>query len=355
MFSDDVLQVADDPLSPKQPLIEMIIVAVPELPEAREQTCRRSGCDGLPLPLALAIPRQRPLDVQQIPLAGDGVPSPVPVAYSVRQPPFRPRKAAPGRSKGCLWLSLCHREHLPVPLEPQIVGVKPAFDQQAELFQLALVGAECRHVVHVPGVMLAQAALPDELVEGLQDGVGKPLGSVRPQLYAVPDDAPDEVEDAAVLVELPHPGHDDFRGQAVVKVADVTAKLVLRPLAVVLHPSLDGVLFPVRPALPDRAAAVKIHSLHHPGLQDLDEGVVDVLVGPLGRFADGAPFPGVRVPPLADMGIFRLKAADEYSPQVFHPLRLGLFHPSRTGVGLVTSIPVVGAVHFVDGKQQIIV
>ena len=137
--------------------------------------------------------------------------------------------------------------------------------------------------------------------------------------------------------------------------ADVTAKLVLRPLAVVLHPSLDGVLFPVRPALPDRAAAVKIHSLHHPGLQDLDEGVVDVLVGPLGRFADGAPFPGVRVPPLADMGIFRLKAADEYSPQVFHPLRLGLFHPSRTGVGLVTSIPVVGAVHFVDGKQQIII
>ena len=114
--------------------------------------------------------------------------------------------------------------------------------------------------------MLAQPTLPDELVEGLQDGVGKPLGSVRPQLYAVPDDAPDEVEDTAVLVELPHPGHDDFRGQAVVKVADVSAKLVLCPLAVVLHPSLDGVLFPVRPALPDRAAAVKIHSLHHPGL-----------------------------------------------------------------------------------------
>lgn len=86
MLSDDVLQVADDPLSPKQPLIEVIIVAVPELPEAGEQTCRRSGCNGLPLPPALAIPRQRPLDVQQIPLAGDGVPSPVPVAYSVRQP-----------------------------------------------------------------------------------------------------------------------------------------------------------------------------------------------------------------------------------------------------------------------------
>lgn len=349
MLSDDVLQVADDPLSPKQPLIEMIIVAVPELPEAGEQACRRSGCDGFPPPPALAIPRQRPLDVQQIPLAGDGVPSPVPVAYGVRQPPFRPCKAAPGRGKGRLWLSLRHREHLPIPLKPQVVGVKPAFDQQTELFQLAPVRPESGQVVHIPGVMLAQPALPDELVEGLQDGVGEPLGGVRPQLYAVPDDAPDEVEDAAVLVELPHPGHDDFRGQAVVKVADVAAKLVLRPLAVVLHPALDGVLLPVRPALPDGAAAVKIHPLHHPGLQDLDEGVVDILVGPLGRFADGAPLPGVRVPPLADMRLFRLKAADEYSPQVFHPLRLGLFHPRRTGVGLVASIPVVGAVHFVDG------
>ena len=82
---------------------------------------------------------------------------------------------------------------------------------------------------------------------------------------------------------------------------------------------------------------------------------MDVLVGPLGRFADGAPLPGVRVPPLADMGLFRLKAADEYSPQVFHPLRLGLFHPRRAGVGAVALAPMVGSVDFVDGKQQIIV
>lgn len=167
MLSDDVLQVADDPLSPKQPLIEVIIVAVPELPEAREQACRRSGCDGLPLPPALAIPCQRPLDVQQIPLAGDGVPSPVPVAYSVRQPPFRPCKAAPGRGKGRLRLLLRHREHLPVTLELQIAGVQPALHKDAEFAQLALVRPEDGQVVHVPGVVLAIAALPDELVEGL--------------------------------------------------------------------------------------------------------------------------------------------------------------------------------------------
>lgn len=349
MLSDDVLQVADDPLSPKQPLIEVIIVAVPELPEAREQACRRSGCDGLPLPPALAIPCQRPLDVQQIPLAGDGVTSPVPVAYSVRQPSFRPRKALPGREQRLFALWFCHREHLPVALELQVVGVKPAFDQQTELFQLAPVRPECRHVVHVAGVVPAIAALPDEPVKGLQHGVGKPLRRVGSKLDAVADDALDEVKDAAVFVELAHSRHHHFRSQALVEMPDVTAELVLRTLAVVLQPALDCFLLPLRSPATDAPAAVKIHALHHLRLQRLNEGVMHILVRPLRRFADGAPLPGAGIPALRHMGRFRLKAADEYSPQVFHPLRLGLFYPRRTGVGLVASIPVVGAVHFVDG------
>lgn len=155
MLSDDVLQVADDPLSPKQPLIEMIIVAVPELSEAREQTCCRSGRDGPPLPPALAIPRQRPLDVQQIPLAGNGVPSAVAIAYGIRQAAFGALIATPGREQRLFALRFCHREHLPV------------LHKNAELPQLAFVGTECGHVVHVPGVVFAIAALPDEPVKGL--------------------------------------------------------------------------------------------------------------------------------------------------------------------------------------------
>lgn len=244
----------------------MIIVAVPELPETREQTCCRSGRDGPPLPPALAIPRQRPLHAEQIPLAGDGVPSAVAIAYGIRQAAFGALIATPGRGQRHFALRLCHREHLPVALELQIVGVQPALHKDAEFAQLALVGAECGHVVHVPGVVLAIAALPDEPVKGLQHSVGKPLRRVGSKLDAVADDALDEVKDAAVFVELAHSRHHHFRGQALVKMPDVSAKLVLCPLAVVLHPSLDGVLFPVRPALPDRAAAVKIHSLHHPGL-----------------------------------------------------------------------------------------
>ena len=47
------------------------------------------------------------------------------------------------------------------------MGVQPAFHKDAEFAQLALVWPESGQVVHVPGVMLAQPALPDELVEGL--------------------------------------------------------------------------------------------------------------------------------------------------------------------------------------------
>lgn len=328
---------------------------MPELPEAREQACCRSGCDGLPLPPALAIPRQRPLDVQQIPLAGDGVPSPVPVAYSVRQPPFRPCKAAPGRGKERLRLPLCHREHLPVSLEPQAMGVQPALHKDAELPQLAFVGAECGHVVHVPGVVLAIAALPDEPVKGLQHGVGKPLRRVGAKLDAVADDALDEVKGAAVFVELAHSRHHHFRGQALVEMPNVTAELVLRAFAVVLHPALDRFLLPLRSPAPDASAAVKIHALHHLRLQRLNEGVMHILVRPLRRFTDSSPLPGAGIPALGDMGRFRLKALDEHTAQVFHPLRLGLLHPRRTGVGAVALTPMVGAVDFINGKQQIII
>lgn len=94
--------------------------------------------------------------------------------------------------------------------------------------------------------MLAQAALPDELVEGLQHGVGKPLRRVATKLDAVADDALDEVKDAVVFVELAHSRHHHFRGQAVVKVADVAAKLVLCTLAVVLQPAFDRFFLPLR-------------------------------------------------------------------------------------------------------------
>ena len=42
-------------------------------------------------------------------------------------------------------------------------------------------------------------------------------------------------------------------------------------------------------------------------------------------------------------------------PQLFDPLWLRLLHPGRTAVGPVVRPPVVGAVYFVDGLQQILV
>ena len=136
---------------------------------------------------------------------------------------------------------------------------------------------------------------------------------------------------------------------------DVPAKLVLRAFAVVLHPALDRFLLPLRSPAPDASAAVKIHALHHLRLQRLNEGVMHILVRPLRRFADGAPLPGAGIPALGDMGRFRLKALDEHTAQVFHPLRFGFLHPRRAGVGAVALAPMVGAVDFIDGAQQIII
>lgn len=355
MLSDDVLQVADDPLSPKQPLIEMIIVAVPQLSQPGKQACSRLGVDRSALPDAAAIPCHGPLHAEQIVLARDGVPSAVAIAYGIRQTAFGALIATPGRGQRHFALRLCHRKHLPVALEFQIVGAQPALHKDAELPQLALVGAECGHIVHVPGVVLAIAALPDEPVKGLQHSVGKPLRRVGAKLDAVADDALDEAKDAAVFVELAHSRHHYFRGQALVKMPDVTAKLVLRAFAVVLHPALDRFLLPLRSPAPDASAAVKIHALHHLRLQRLNEGVMHILVRPLRRFTDSSPLPGAGIPALGDMGRFRLKALDEHTAQVFHPLRFGFFHPRRAGVGAVTLAPMVGAVDFINGKQQIIV
>lgn len=145
----------------------MIIVAVPQLSQPGKQACSRLGVDGPALPNAAAIPCHGPLHSEQIVLAGDGVSSAIAIAYGIRQTAFGALISAPGRGQRHFALRLCHREHLPVALELQIVGVQPVLHKDAEFAQLALVGAECRHVVHVPGVVLAIAALPDEPVEGL--------------------------------------------------------------------------------------------------------------------------------------------------------------------------------------------
>ncbi len=328
---------------------------MPQLSQPGKQAGGRLGVDGSALPDAAAIPCHGPLHAEQIVFARDGVLSAVAIAYGIRQTAFGALISAPGREQRLFALRFCHREHLPVALELQVVSVQPVLHKDAELPQLSLVGAECGHVVHVPGVVLAIAALPDEPVKGLQHSVGKPLRRVGAKLDAVADDAFDEVKDAAVFVELAHSRHHHFRSQALVEMPDVPAKLVLRTLSVILQPALDRFFLPLRSPASDASAAVKIHAPHHLRLQRLNKGVMHILVRPLRWFADGAPLPGAGIPALGDMGRFRLEATDEHTAQVFHPLRFGFFHPRRAGVGVVALAPMVGAVDFINGKQQIIV
>ena len=90
-------------------------------------------------------------------------------------------------------------------------------------------------------------------------------------------------------------------------------------------------------------------------LQDLDKRMVDVLVRPLGRFADDAELAGAGVPPAGDFGRFLLKAVDDDGAKDDYPLRLGFLDPGRGRVGAVMGPPVMGGVDLINGKGEVFV
>lgn len=123
----------------------------------------------------LAVSCNYPFQAQKVVLAWYGVPPPVSVSHSVRHPPLWPFKTT-ARSFQRFLRGLSHdSEYLPVPFQAQAVVVQPLFHKVAELFQFPLVRPGGRQVIHVPNITLAKPALPDKLVQWLQDGVRKPL------------------------------------------------------------------------------------------------------------------------------------------------------------------------------------
>jgi len=288
-------------------------------------------------------------------LARDGVATPITIAHRIGHTLFRPLIPAPWRVQRDARMPPHRREYLPIVFEPELMGVQPCLHEHTQLFQLALARPKDGQVVHVADIVLAQPALTDEPVHRLQDRVGKPLRGVGPNLYAVLYDAPDEVKNAAVFDKLAHTVHHDLRLQAVVEMPDVSAELILRPARVFVHPDLDGFPGVMRTTVADAPAAVVIHAAHEHWLQDLNQRVMNILVRPLGRLADRAPLPGAGVPPLGHMGLLLLETVDDDLPQLHDALLLRLLHPCGAGVRTVVRTPVVGAVHLVDGKQQVVI
>ncbi len=222
--------------------------------------------------------------------------APVAIAHRVRHPAFWPGEAVPGLREWSFRSVLHGGEYLPVTFEPELVVGQPCVYHLLQPEQLALVGPEDGQVVHVADVVRGIAALPDEVVERLEGHIGEPLRRVRTNLNPIFDDAPDEVEDTAVTDEPLHAGHDHLGLQALIKMVDVSAQLILGAALVILHPPLDGLAPVVRAPAPDAPAAVVIHTAHEGRLEHLDECVVNVLVRPLCRLADDAPFSGAGVP-----------------------------------------------------------
>lgn len=335
--------------------IQVVVVAVFQLPKAGQQTCRRSCQDALFQAPPLAVTGDGPLDAEKVVLARDGVATPITIAHRIGHTLLRPLIPAPWRVQRDARMPPHRREYLPIVFEPELMGVQPSLHEHTQLFELALARPKDSQVVHVADIVLAQPALTDEPVHRLQDRVGKPLRGVGPNLYAVLYDAPDEVENAMVFNELAHTVHHDLRLQAVVEMPDVSAELILRPARVFVHPDLDGFPGVMRTTVADAPAAVVIHAAHEHWLQDLNQRVVDVLVRPLGRLTDRAPLPGAGVPPLGHMRFLLLETGDDDLPQLHDALLLRFLHPCSDGVRTVVCAPVVGAVHLVDGKQQVVI
>mgnify|MGYP000130343771 CR=1 FL=1 len=152
-----------------------------------------------------------------------------------------------------------------------------------------------------------------------------------------------------VFNQMPHTVHHNISFKAVVEMVDVTAQLVPRAFRVFSHPALDSRSCVMRASAANAAAAVMVHTPHENRLQDLNERVMHVLVGPLRRFTDGTPLPSAHVPSLRNVRRLWLKALDDDTPQFFNALTLCFLYPSSASVRAVVSAPVMSVVHFVDG------
>lgn len=193
-----------------------------DLAAARYDAVRHAESYPLPGVSPLAVSRDNPFQAEKVVLSWYGVPPPIAVSHSVRHPPLRSFKA-PARSLQRFLRGLSDdAEYLPIPFQSQVMVVQPSVHKVAQLFQLPLVRPSGRQVVHVPHIMGAKPALPDKLVQRLQDRVCKPLGRVCPNQNTVLDDSPYQVQHPPVLEELAHTGHDHLRLQTVVEVIHIS-------------------------------------------------------------------------------------------------------------------------------------
>ena len=170
-----------------------------DLPAAGYDTVCHTESNSLPCIPPFAISRNYPFQTEKVVLPGYGVAPAISVAHGVRHPGLRPRVPISRRWQRFLRYLSNGPKNLPVPFEAQAVVIQPPLHEKAELLQLPFVRPGGGHVVHIPHIMGAQPALPDELVQGLQDGIGEPLRRVGPYHNPILDNSPDEVQDPPVF------------------------------------------------------------------------------------------------------------------------------------------------------------
>ena len=144
--------------------------------------------------------------------------------------------------------------------------------------------------------MLAQSALANQMVKGLQHGIGEPLGRVGANEDSVFNDPPNEIQRAVVFDKPTHPIHHHRRAKTIIKVPDITSQAPFCAFPVVVHPRLYPTHSTVNTSSRNAATAVKVHHAHKHRLKHLYQGVVDILVWVQLWFIDFSPLSGICIP-----------------------------------------------------------
>lgn len=326
-----------------------------QLPEARDDTRRRSCHYSLAFAFSPIVIGYRSLDTQQIVLSWEDITSPIAVANSVRHSVFCSAETVSWFFERRFRLSPYRRENLPVSFQSELVFVQPMLYKVFQLTKLAFVRPEHSYVVHISRCVFAQTTFTDKPIKRLQNGIRKPLRGIRANQNAIFDDTPNQVKDTSVFEKLPHTVHNNLRLQTVIEVVNIAAELVFRSFRVIIHPPFDCLSCVVRTSFSDTAATVIIHSSHQFRLQNLNERMVNILVRPLRWFTDSAPFPCACVPTLCHVRCFCFKAVNDDFPQFYNTLRFCFLHPSGAGIRAVVCSPMMCAVHFLNGAYQILI
>lgn len=192
--------------------------------------------------------------------------------------------------------------------------MQPFFDDDVQFPEFSFIRAENCQVINVPHIIPAHPTLSDQLIEWLKNRVRKPLGCVGPDFYAVFYNGMNKLKYLSIFDDATHPIHNNFRGNGIVKMPDITAKFILCSLNISVDPFFNRLFSVMNSTTRNTPGTVWVHPSHKCRLQNLYQCMVNVLIRPLHRLTNGPHLPGTGIPSFRYFCRFWYKSIIDYFP-----------------------------------------